>query len=275
MNKIDEFENLAEQLVEGTFARLFADRLSPMKVAAHLERAIEEHQMCTGGGVAQAPTHYRVFLNPKDYGALMPSSADEGDTAEKKAKEALARRISELVSDADLALPAPPVVHIEPDEAVAPREVRVDARWAPGETETGNGTRQMEAVEDPEGEDPASEGPQGRPFLILEGRRHVDLLEPVVSVGRALDNDVIIDDPRVSRYHAQLRHRYGHYVLHDLDSSGGTRINDYPVEECVLHSGDVISFAGVDVVYGEDPPTPIPLPTDNDTQTMQQVKADE
>ncbi|MFW6115647.1 MAG: FHA domain-containing protein, partial [Chloroflexota bacterium] len=72
----------------------------------------------------------------------------------------------------------------------------------------------------------------------------------------------------------QLRHRYGHYVLYDLDSSGGTRINDYPVEECVLHSGDVISFAGVEVVYGEDPPTPIPLPTDADTQALQRVEAD-
>ena len=46
--------------------------------------------------------------------------------------------------------------------------------------------------------------------------------------------------------------------LYDLDSAGGTSINGYPVEECVLHCGDVISFAGVSVIYGEDPPTPVP-----------------
>jgi len=258
MNTIDQFEHLAERLVEGTFARLFADRLSPMKVAAHLERAIEEHQVCRSGNEPQAPTHYWIYLNPRDYEALKPVFHGE---QEADAQEALARQISELVSDADLALEAPPIVHIHPDGEIPPREVRVDARWAPGGAETVDETRSMKAVEETdEEEEPAPEGPRGRPFLVLEGQRHVNLNQPTVSIGRALDNDVIIDEPRVSRHHAQLRHRYGHYVLYDLDSSGGTRINDYPVEECVLHSGDVISFAGVEVVYGEDPPTPIPLP---------------
>jgi hypothetical protein len=272
MNKIDQFEHLAERLVEGTFARLFADRLSPLKVAAHLERAIEEHQVCASGHMPQAPTHYWIYLNPRDYEALKPDFQDEQET---EAQEALARQISELVADADLALEAPPIVHIRPDGEVPPREVRVDARWAPGETEELEETRSMEAAEDlEEEEEPVSEGPQGRPFLVLEGRRHVNLTQPVVSVGRALDNDVIIDDPRVSRHHAQIRHRYGHYVLYDLGSSGGTRINDYPVEECVLHSGDVISFAGVEVVYGEDPPTPIPLPKE-ETPVLTRARREE
>ncbi|MFO7743610.1 MAG: DUF3662 and FHA domain-containing protein [Anaerolineae bacterium] len=269
MNGIDQFENLAERLVEGTFARLFSDRLSPMKVAAHLERAIEEHQVCASGGTPEAPTHYWVYLNPRDYEALKPDPQDEQETG---AEEALVRQISELISDADLALHGPPIVHIRADETVPVREVRVDARWGSDEADDGDRTRRMKATKDVEDDAPASEGPKGRPFLILEGRRHVNLTEPVVSVGRALDNDVIIDDPRISRHHAQLRHRYGHYVLYDLDSSGGTRINDYPVEECVLHSGDVISFAGVEVVYGEDPPTPIPLPADEDTPALTRVK---
>ncbi|MEA3376848.1 MAG: DUF3662 and FHA domain-containing protein [Chloroflexota bacterium] len=269
MNGIEQFENLAERLVEGTFARLFSDRLSPMKVAAHLERAIEEHQVCASGGTPEAPTHYWVYLNPRDYEALKPNPPDEHEVS---AEEALARQISELVSDADLALDGPPTVHIRPDEKVPLREVRVDARWGPEEADPSEGTRKMERAQETEDGAPTSEGPKGRPFLILEGRRHVNLTEPVVSIGRALDNDVIIDDPRVSRHHAQMRHRYGHYVLYDLDSSGGTRINDYPVEECVLHSGDVISFAGVEVVYGEDPPTPIPLPTDEDTQALAKTR---
>jgi pSer/pThr/pTyr-binding forkhead associated (FHA) protein len=261
MNTIDQFEHLAERLVEGTFSRIFADRLSPMKVAAHLERAIEEHQIRSSGGTAEAPTHYWIYLNPRDYEALRPDFQGE---READAQEALARQISELVSDADLALETPPIVHIRPDGEIPPREVRVDARWAPDRKKPVDETRSMEAAGDPdEEEEPVSEGPRGRPFIVLEGQRHVNLTQPTVSIGRALDNDVIIDDPRVSRHHAQLRHRYGHYVLYDLDSSGGTRINDYPVEECVLHSGDVISFAGVEVVYGEDPPTPIPLPEEH------------
>ena len=117
-------------------------------------------------------------------------------------------------------------------------------------------TREMDASEATIAGGPGK--PPGRPVLILEGRRHVNLLEPVISIGRALDNDLILEDPRVSRHHAQLRQRYGRYVLYDLDSAGGTSINGYPVEECVLHCGDVVSFAGVSVIYGEDPPTPIP-----------------
>ena len=110
--------------------------------------------------------------------------------------------------------------------------------------------------------------PPGRPFLILEGRRHVNLTQPVISIGRSLENDLVIEDSRVSRQHAQLRRRYERYVLYDLGSRGGTRINGYSIEECVLHSGDVISLAGVEIVYGEDAPTPVPLSGCVDTPTL-------
>jgi pSer/pThr/pTyr-binding forkhead associated (FHA) protein len=276
MNKIDQFENMAERLVEGTFARLFAARLSPLKVASHLERAIEEHQVCIPGGVAQAPTHYWIYLNPRDYDTLTASGSPAQEDAE--AEQALAGQITELISQADLALEAPPVVHVEPDENVSPREVRVEARWIRPESDEVEGTREMTrqatTTDQPEDDDTAPRELPGRPFLIAQGKRHVNLTQPVVSIGRALDNDVIIEDPRVSRHHAQLRRRYGHYVLHDLDSTGGTKINGYPVEECMIHSGDVISFAGVEVIYGEDPPTPIPLPPDEDTPALTEAESE-
>ncbi len=271
MNKIDQFEGLAERLVEGTFARLFAGRISPMKVALHLERAIEEHQVCVPGKETQAPTEYWVVLNPKDFQALTAQGAQgqEGMPAE----QALARHVTELVSETDLALQSPPVVHIQPDEDVPIRDVRVEARWTRPESDIER-TREMSMSETDEAsgvtsqEEPLPQGPQGCPFLIMDGERHVNLNQSTVSIGRALDNDVIIEDPRVSRHHAQIRQRYGHLVLYDLDSSGGTQINGYPVNECVLHSGDVISLAGVEVIYGEDPPTPIPLPPDEETPAL-------
>jgi pSer/pThr/pTyr-binding forkhead associated (FHA) protein len=64
----------------------------------------------------------------------------------------------------------------------------------------------------------------------------------------------VIDDARVSRSHAQLRLRFGHYVVYDLGSSGGTFVNGQRIEECVLRPGDVISLGGVPVIYGEDAP---------------------
>jgi hypothetical protein len=276
MNRIDQFEHMAERLVEGTFSRLFVGRLSPIKVAAHLERAIEEHQVCVPGEAAQAPTHYWVYLNPRDYIALTRSQGL--DEEEREAEQALASQIIALVSEADLALEAPPVVHVEPHDSVPPRDVRVEARWIrqePGDTdETRQMTRHL-TDKGQSGEETAGlQGLPGRPFLIVEGHRHVNLTKPLISIGRSLENDVIIEDPRVSRHHAQLRQRYGHYVLCDLDSTGGTEINGYPVEECVVHSGDVISFAGVRVIYGEDPPTPIPLPPEEDTPALLREDSD-
>jgi len=271
MNKIDQFETMAERLVEGTFARLFAGRISPMKVALHLERAIEEHQVCVPGETAQAPTEYWIYLNPKDFQALAAQNAQDQESVSPE--QALGRHITELIDDTNLALQSPPVVHIQADEDVPVRDVRVEARWIRPESDV-DPTRQM-AKEDLEEEAPAPrEGPRGRPFFILEGERHVSLSEPTISIGRALDNDVIIEDSRVSRHHAQIRQRYGHMVLYDLDSSGGTQINGYPVEECVLHSGDVISFAGIEVIYGEDPPTPIPLPDDEETPALTKAARD-
>lgn len=259
MSRIARFEALAEWLVEGTFARLFVGRLRPLEVATHLTRAIEDCQVLSPDGTPQAPTHYRVYLHPDDRDAL---------TAEQPALEAeLARHVVELAAQAGLTLDRTPVVRVVSEQGMGPHQVRVEARGTPEEVTEVERTREWETDEE-EAEAAAAIAPQGRPFLVLEGRRHVDLLKPVVSIGRALDNDMIVEDPRVSRHHAQLRLRYGHYVLYDLGSSGGTQINGYPVEECVLHSGDVISFAGVQVIYAEDPPTSIPLSGVGDTPPL-------
>lgn len=282
MNKIARFEALAERLVEGTFARLFAGRLHPLKVATHLTRAMEDHQVLSPEGTPQAPTHYWVYLHPDDCEAL--------EIEQPSLTKDLAHHVAELAAQADLSLDATPVVHIMPDEHMVLHNVHVEARWMPAEAKPVESTREMEGDDEPEVETVEPPSPDNYPFLILEGRRHVSLRRAVISIGRALDNDVIIEDPRVSRYHAQLRQRYGRYVLYDLGSSDGTQINGYPVEECVLHSGDVISFAGVQVIYGEDPPvwhrgprrrgtthvgtrphdaaTPTPLPGSEDTPPL-------
>jgi pSer/pThr/pTyr-binding forkhead associated (FHA) protein len=275
MNKIARFEALAERLVEGTFARLFAGRLSPLQVATHLTRAIEDQQALSPEGMPQAPTHYWVYLYPEDCEAL----AVEQPTLEIE----LARHVTELAAQAGLELHVTPMIQVLPDENMEPHQVHVEARLMSKEPEER--TREFKptvaTASQPKAEGGTQEAtdeggitiaPPGRPFLILEGRRHVNLLQATLAIGRALDNDIIIEDPRVSRHHAQLRRRYGRYVLYDLESSGGTQINGYPVEECVLHAGDIISFAGVQVIYSEDPPTPIPLPGVQDTPALPQAE---
>ena len=70
-------------------------------------------------------------------------------------------------------------------------------------------------------------------------------------------------DECVSRRHAQLRRRYGQYVLYDWNSTGGTTVNGHPADETPLRHGDVLAFAGVKLRFEQldaDPPAPEPNP---------------
>jgi pSer/pThr/pTyr-binding forkhead associated (FHA) protein len=91
-------------------------------------------------------------------------------------------------------------------------------------------------------------------FLIIEGFKIHPLQESVINIGRRFENHIVIDDPRISRNHAQLRVMNGHFVLFDLNSTGGTNVNGQRTSQIVLYPGDVISLAGVTLVFGQDMP---------------------
>jgi pSer/pThr/pTyr-binding forkhead associated (FHA) protein len=91
-------------------------------------------------------------------------------------------------------------------------------------------------------------------FIIINGRKVFPLKDRVINIGRRLENQLVIDDPRVSRTHAQLRAIKGRYVLFDLNSTGGTFINGQRTSQTALYPGDVISLAGVTLVFGQDNP---------------------
>jgi len=86
-------------------------------------------------------------------------------------------------------------------------------------------------------------------FLVLEGIKVVPLAQAIINIGRRFENHIAIDDPRVSRYHAQLRAVDGRFVLLDLNSSGGTYINGMRISKSILYPGDEISLAGFTMVY--------------------------
>lgn len=84
--------------------------------------------------------------------------------------------------------------------------------------------------------------------LIIGGRAH-DLANDVVSVGRAAENTIQIDDPSVSSRHAELRVAGDNHTLRDLQSTNGTMLNGVSVIESALHVGDRIRFGKVEAVY--------------------------
>lgn len=91
-------------------------------------------------------------------------------------------------------------------------------------------------------------------ILVIEGVVIHMLKEAIINIGRKLENHIAIDDPRISRQHAQLRAVNGHFVLVDLNSLGGTFVNGQRTKECVLYPGDLISLAGVTLVYSQNDP---------------------
>lgn len=94
--------------------------------------------------------------------------------------------------------------------------------------------------------------PIGRAYLIIEGGQTFMLTSTVISIGRDPNNALVLSDMRVSRMHAQLRLVGVQYVIFDLQSTGGTTVNGRAVIKQALIPGDVISLAGVTLVYGQE-----------------------
>jgi hypothetical protein len=224
-------EARVEALIEGTFARWFAERLHPKDVAVQLARALED------SAFASTPaTRYTVHLHPEDADALLTHFPDFPDR--------LSHELVTIARDVGLTLSERPQVSILRDARIKLRSIAVEPEPKPAPETT---TQSMTPVT-PEAPAP----PPTRAFLILDGERTLPIQQAIVNLGRRTDNHIILDDARVSRSHAQLRLRYGRYVIYDLGSSAGTFVNGRRVQECVLRPGDVISLGGVAIIYGED-----------------------
>jgi pSer/pThr/pTyr-binding forkhead associated (FHA) protein len=90
-------------------------------------------------------------------------------------------------------------------------------------------------------------------FLIVNSQVF-PLDQEVINIGRSLENHLVIDDPSVSRAHAQLIAIKNHFMVFDQNSTGGTFVNGKRVSRTVLNSGDIISLAAVSMLYVEDSP---------------------
>ena len=73
----------------------------------------------------------------------------------------------------------------------------------------------------------------------------------VVNIGRQLSNDIIVEDKRVSRYHAQIKYQPdGQFVIFDLGSTNGITINNTPhMRQHVLHNGDRFTIGSYDFYF--------------------------
>jgi pSer/pThr/pTyr-binding forkhead associated (FHA) protein len=103
-----------------------------------------------------------------------------------------------------------------------------------------------------------------------------------VKIGRAPDNGLALGDTRASRYHARVLSQGDAFLLEDLESTNGTRVNDRPVTRRILTQGDVIQIGKTKIVFSlaaaaatpEPEPELAPIPTLKPMASSPKVKLD-
>ncbi len=89
-------------------------------------------------------------------------------------------------------------------------------------------------------------------YLILPDDTYHPINKTILNIGRREDNDLIIDNLRVSRVHAQIRQIEDQHIVFDLDSTAGTKVNSVKIRQHALNPGDVIEIADTPLIYGNE-----------------------
>lgn len=221
-----------QTMFEGRLAHLLDGGLSPHTIAKSLTRALED------GLIKEAKT----LVAPDQYVvALHPDVLDRLQSHYDGLEAALAERLLSLIYEERLHIKHHPVVRFVPDATLAPHEVNVRASHS---RRTLERTQIMEPVDDTPDNLPPREA-----YLVLDNGQQVAMTRPIINVGRHRDNHIVLDNPSVSRHHCQLKLRFGRYIIYDLHSKAGTRVNGYEIQEHRLESGDTINLGNTQMVY--------------------------
>src|SRR5438874_5500561 len=86
------------------------------------------------------------------------------------------------------------------------------------------------------------------PKLTISDVTH-ELVDLAITIGRGLDNTIVVNDQSISTHHAQLLLEGDTYRLKDLNSTNGTRVNSKLVTEAVLRFDDRIRFGEAEARY--------------------------
>ncbi|MFM8321743.1 MAG: FhaA domain-containing protein [Chloroflexota bacterium] len=234
-HRLARIEARLQAVVEGSAARLFPGRAAPPDLTHQLLQAMQRAARPAPGGALVAPNLYRLQANPQLAAGLQATPAFLSE---------LCGLLQSAAGEAGLQLSGPLSVVVEADARLAPGAVQVLAVDSLQEVDPTHAMRLPTDL-------PPEQPPEGA-FLIVNGTEIYPLGPGVVNIGRRPDNQLVIDDPRISRLHAQLRLVRSRYVLFDLDSTGGTFVNGRRISQHPLQPGDVISLAGVPLVYGQD-----------------------
>jgi pSer/pThr/pTyr-binding forkhead associated (FHA) protein len=227
MSVLRNLESKIADLVEGTFGRVFRSEVRPVELARGLVKEMDEHKTVSVSRV-YAPNEYVIWLSPED------RSKFEG--VEQEIADELGAYLLEHARREKLALVSRPDVTFETDDAlklgefgIQARLVRTSERSGQDHAEQGDhghtmvystSDRLREELDKPRGPEPT-----GRAMVLAEGKRIVVSASGAV-IGRSRDCDVTLNDPNVSRHHAEIRpDGRGGWVVEDLGSTNGVKVN--------------------------------------------------
>jgi len=260
-----DIESKLAGLVEGTFGRMFRSEVTPAELARGLAREMEATRR-QGLDRTWVAHHYDVYLSPADHRRI-------SDGAAMLADELAASLVMHAREQRFALAHAPEVVfHLGPELPTSRYGVKATHVEGPSERaqepdrDRGRAEARRARVEEAPAppiarrrETVAEPAPRARPregarptssalVLVMDGRR-----EPVPAaggtVGRSRECDVVIASAEVSRQHMELRPRGDGWIVFDLGSTNGVRLNGRmvggPEDAATVRPGDRIDLGTV------------------------------
>jgi Protein of unknown function (DUF3662)/FHA domain len=252
---LQAFERRLGGLVEGAFAKVFKGDVQPVEIAGALQREADDRRAVVGPGRVLAPNDYIVELGDHDFHRLEEWAEPLGDE--------LAAMVREHAAEAGYSFVGPVHVGFEQHPDVGTGVFRVRSSVAasaeppppPAPSVAVPPTPPATSSPSP----PPRPAPAGayplRPRLIVavgEDESAYFLSHPVTVIGRAAECDIRVDDPGVSRRHAELRYAEGAVELVDLGSTNGVAVNGTPAGRATLQDGDRIDIASTTLIFRRD-----------------------
>ena len=241
MSALARFETFMEQMVEGSVARLFRSAVQPTEIAKRLERAMEAQQQVSVRRII-VPNVYRAFLHPLDMQPFEPIRAE--------VEREMATYLTDLAQERGFSMLEHPRVTLAADPGVPRRGILVQAETTSAPpADAQSQTQIFQAQPQPQQQQTQA---QARLLLVTTtGTQSIPLESTLMTIGRGLNNDIILEDPRISRHHAQLRYRSRRFWIADLGTTNGTFVNNERITERALRSGDIISLGGFELSFKE------------------------
>jgi hypothetical protein len=236
-NALNRLETHLRVLIEGSSDKIFRSDSVSKDLAHKLVQTLQGEIKSDPDGKQVAPNLFTLLLPPQQAHALQgnPKLLDEVS----QSLEAYARQ-------ANLRLLGKPMLKVVSTPGDQDAELSILASFSPlnlGETSQIEVSSSSETPTIPLGA-----------FLIIHGTQIIPLTQAVINIGRGDGNDLVIGDLQVSREHAQLRAVRGRYMIFDLNSTGGTFVNGVQISQLELTPGDLISLAGIPIIYGQEQP---------------------